>query len=492
LPVRREARALALGIATAIVGGGCAQIFGFDNTEPYDDDGLRLSWQRKLVGTAVVDEPMDLSTGTAAALIPDAADPSGLRRIPAILEDTDTWFVELPPGERATMLFSLPDDEDFVRMYALPARTINGLVGVLGHPDAEPAPANAQIDLLITLDAGYNGEGLSMYTVGAWSVRGYPEVPPVGVGATAWDPAAIPYASYTTLTGRPLERIRSNDAVYLLRYVGNQLAGTLAAPPFDQQDGVDSITGTMTTVPLDQTLDATFRTTVAGPRYTATNPGVAGLSMSWGLTSTPATPIMNNQGVQLHAGGLLETDTGVVNVTYGNPFPYEPVVGFSTSESRQFSPPGAISPTTLYAGMYSVVTPTPAMELDLPQGLPLLVTLAGTALTADGQVVSYDRTKAFDISFVLDRQACDLYSISVYELVDNGAGTFVYTGRATMSGDAPLFTVPGDLLAAGSFYTLRAQCQLGGLPGLATGDLVPRSWPLHVGYFDSGVFQVGS
>src|SRR5688572_30653065 len=117
---------------------------------------------------------MDLSTGTAAALIPDAADPSGLRRIPAILEDTDTWFVELPPGERATMLFSLPDDEDFVRMYALPARTINGLVGVLGHPDAEPAPANAQIDLLITLDAGYNGEGLSMYTVGAWSVRGYP------------------------------------------------------------------------------------------------------------------------------------------------------------------------------------------------------------------------------------------------------------------------------------------------------------------------------
>jgi hypothetical protein len=142
--------------------------------------------------------------------------------------------------------------------------------------------------------------------------------------------------------------------------------------------------------------------------------------------------------------------------------------------------------------MYSVLNPTPAMVFDLPQGLPILVTLAGTALTSDGQILSFDRTKAVEISFVLDRQACDLYSITAYELVDNGAGTFVHTTRVGMSSTTAQFTVPGDLFESGKFYTLRAQCQQGGLPGLATGDLVTRQWPLHVGYFDSGVFQVGS
>jgi hypothetical protein len=485
--VTREVRALTL--AVAFTAGGCAQIFGFDETRPYDDDGIRLSFVRKRVGTTVVEEMMDLSASTATGLVVDAADPTGLRRLPAVLEDSDTWFVELDPGTPASVMFTLPDDQ-VTRIWALPARTMNGLFGVYGHPDAEPALPNSQLDLSVTLDAPYNGEGLQMYTVGAWSVRGYPEVPPVGVGATAWDPGPVPYAAYGSIVGRPLERIRAVDSVYLFRYVGNQLAGYLAVPAFDQQDGVDNINGTMTTVPLDQTLDATFRTTVAGPRFAATTPGVGGLGMSWSVNAAAATDIGGNAGPQLHAAGLAETDAGTVTVGYGNPFPWAAAVTFSASESRQYTPTGAVGPTTLYSGLYSVATPSPAQVFDLPQGLPLLVTIAGTALTSDGQLVTIDRAKSVDLSFVLDREACDLYGVTVYELVDNGAGTFVHTQRVAITGVVPQYTVPGDLFEPGKFYTLRAVCQLGGTPGFATGDLVTRAWPLNVGYLDSGVFQV--
>ena len=42
-----------------------------------------------------------------------------------MLEDPDTWFVELPPGTAASMLYTLPDETIF-RLYALPARTHSG------------------------------------------------------------------------------------------------------------------------------------------------------------------------------------------------------------------------------------------------------------------------------------------------------------------------------------------------------------------------------
>jgi hypothetical protein len=487
--VGRPVHALALGVA--VITGGCAQIFGFDETSPYDDDGIRLSWQRKLVGATVVDQAMDLTAGSATILITDAEDPSGLRRVPCVLEDPDTWFAELPVGTTGSILYDLPEaNDDLIRIWAFPSRTLQGVYGVLGHPDPEPAPVDAQLDLSITLDTAYNGETLQMYTVGAWSYRNFPEVPVPGMGITAWDPPAVPYASSASITGRPLVRIRSGDAVALLRYAGPLLSGFLAVPPFDQQNGIDVITGTMSPVALDATLDVTFMTTIAGPRFAATRPVVAGLSQSWSVHSSPGTSVTNSAGPALTSGGLLETDTGAINTAYGNPFPWDTTVTFSTGEARTFLPPGAVNPSTLYAGLYSVVTPAPGLVFDLPQGLPITVSLAGRALTSDGMTVTLDRTKAVEISFGLDREACDMYGVSIYELVDNGAGTFVHTGRVAINGVTPSFTIPGDLFTTGVPYTMRAVCQLGGVPNLLEGDLVTRAWPLHIGYLDSGVFTV--
>jgi hypothetical protein len=246
----------------------------------------------------------------------------------------------------------------------------------------------------------------------------------------------------------------------------------------------------MGTVALDHTLDATFMTTIAGPRFSATRPPVANLAQSWGMNASPGEAIQTSAGPGLTSGGLLETDTGVIATTYGNPFPWDTTVTFSTNANRGFTPAGAVNPTALYAGLYSVAEPEAGQMFDLPQGLPITISLDGRALTMDGMTVTMDRTKAVEISFGLDRDACDMYSVALYELVDNGAGTFVFTGRVAMNGDAPSFTIPGDLFATGVPYTMRAVCQLGGIPNLAAGDLVTRQWPLHIGYLDSGVFTV--
>src|SRR5678815_2351327 len=97
--------------------------------------------------------------------------------------------------------------------------------------------------------------------------------------------------------------------------------------------------------------------------------------------------------------------------------------------------------------MYTVDAPGTGQVYDLPQGLPLIVTLGGTALTTDGQILTIDRTKSIEASYVLDREnACDMYGLTIYELRDNGAGTYVYVGRVAINGLEPQFTIPGELL----------------------------------------------
>jgi hypothetical protein len=140
--------------------------------------------------------------------------------------------------------------------------------------------------------------------------------------------------------------------------------------------------------------------------------------------------------------------------------------------------------------MYSIQTPAPGLVFDLPQALPLLVTINGRALATDGPTITLDRTRAVAVSFTVDRPAaCDLYTLRLDELVDN-AGVTQRVPRLAMSALEPSWLVPNAEFTTGATYVLQAQCQRGGLPGLATGDLVTRSWPMHVSYFDGGVFTI--
>ena len=475
-------------VLIALGAAGCAQVFGIDQTSPYPDEGLRLTFERRFIGAAIVSEPMDLTAGSATFLILDDADPSGYRRVAGVLDGTTALTGDVEASADAAVQVDIPDD-DVIRIFDLPGRTtISGLFAIHAHPNAEPAPTNAALDLNVTLDAPYAaGEGLSVYAVGAWSVRGYPEVP--AAGATTWDPPPIMYSTFGSITGRPLERITSADQVLVLHHVGPQLRGVLEVPRFDQQDATDTVGGILTPVTLDQSFSASVGVTMPAPRFAQTRPAVANVAMSWSLNAAPGWRIAATAGPQLHAGPLTEADT-TVTVMYGNPFAardWQTTFIFSTNAYRPFTPPG-LPAVNLYAGLYTVGSPA-TTTYDLPQGLPLIVTLAGGALTTDGMMVTLDRSRPVEISVTTDRQACDFYGYTLYELVMQGTGT-AYAARGSFATDGPSIRVPGDVFAVGVPYTIRVVCQLGGFPAFDEGDFTMRDLPTSVGYLDSGVFTV--
>jgi hypothetical protein len=154
-------------------------------------------------------------------------------------------------------------------------------------------------------------------------------------------------------------------------------------------------------------------------------------------------------------------------------------------------PPMPLPAVTLWTGLYTITRPAaaPGVMLDLPQGLPITISVAGRALTTDGMTLMIDRSGPVEVSFVTDRSTCDLYVAVFYELVER-MGSLVYTERLTLLGDQPEWTIPGDTITTGVMYTVRAQCLYGGFTALAQGSLQERDLPISVGYLDSGVFTV--
>ena len=474
---------------------GCAQIFGIDNTTggaaPADAPPaeVSLSFQRASIGSTIVMAPQDLSTSMASYLVSDGE--NGLDLVPAALTPPNTWTAPIATGT-PPVEFTLPDyPTPITRVWAVPARTLTGVFGQLEHPNPTPMDPSSTLTFQVGLPSPYAGESLQEYSVGAWTQHTFSgaELPATNGTAIA---TTISASTINSLTGRPLDKITSQDSVLVVRYSGNTLTGALIAPPFDQT-GADTISGTMLAVAQDQTLTATIQPAAVGPRYAATRPAVANLGMAWYVIATPGSSLANASGPQLAALGVAATDSGAIDATYGNPFGslgWRAVFEWSTNEYRSYTPPGQ-PPVTAYAGMYEVDDPTPGLTASLPAALPLTISIDQTALTSDGMTVTIDPTKPVDVSFVAEHAGATLCQLQLFALVPNaGATALVYQQVFGLSGVMPEFTVPAALFQPGKLYVLRAVDIQDSYPGIASGDLATRSLPLEVAYLDSGVFTV--
>ncbi len=476
---------------------GCAQIAGIDETTgPARPDPLSVTVEQIQVGASVVRGPIDLGaiTGlTAQYQVPDESEADGLHRVDAKLTTTDTWSADVPTGT-PPVVFDLPDYPTPVkRQVDLAQRNIFVLYGRMQHPDPEPAPAGATLSVQSTLPSPIvAGEAFQLYTLGSWNVRSFSAAETPIAGAATFGPVTFPFSSMGSITGRPLEKLTTADAVLLLRYVGNKLTGVMAAAPFDQT-GTDSITGAMTAVIADQTLGINV-----GPpaqvlaRYAPVRPSMPTVSMAWFLHAAPGYEIGNDNGPLLDAAGVAMADTGMISTTYGNPFVakrWPTVLTWATSASRTYAPAGQL-PVALTAGLFQQLEPTAGATLDLPAGLPEVITIDGRPLSSDGLAIPRS-TQPVHIAFVSGITNNTLYQLQIYELVPNAANTALVQKIAlSATALAPQFTLAADVLAPGKLYNLRAICLQGGYPGATVGDLRPRSLPTAVGYLDGGVFKV--
>lgn len=479
---------------------GCAQLSGIQQTTGADagtSAGVSLTFDRLSIGATVVRAPQPLDPPLAASfLVVDGSDPSVVHPIAAIQSATNTWSAPISDGAPAVS-FTLPDYPTPISRQWSFGRTMIGLFGQMEHPDRTAAPMGATVHAKVSLPAPYAAtDAFQIYVVGTWAVHGLPAGELPAVGGTAID-ATIGYDTtrFAAITGRPLDKIAAADALLVLRYTGNDLTGSFAAPAFDQT-GADTVSGALVANPHDKALDIHFQPAMPGQRFAATRPAVAGVQMGWDLHAAPGYLYANNNGPTLAGAAILPADPGTLTTPYGNPFTargWNTIFNWNNYETRTVTVPGPNLPVTLYAGLQELAEPAPGLALDLPAGLPLLVSLNGTPLSTDLVTVSIDQSKAIDIDFVADRMTNTFYVAQVLELVPNlptGATALVYALRYSASGLATKFKLPAGVLQSGHTYTIRAICVAGGYSAAATGDLTQRGLPFTQGYLDSGVFTV--
>jgi hypothetical protein len=130
-----------------------------------------------------------------------------------------------------------------------------------------------------------------------------------------------------------------------------------------------------------------------------------------------------------------------------------------------------------------------SLTLDLPAGIPTMISLGGTALTTDGATLSLDTTQAADIELTTDK-VCTWYGARLVEYTVV-AGAATATPVIGTSGPSPTLSLPANVLKPNHTYALVATCQTGGFTGVDTGDLRTFQLPSATGAATSAVFTIG-
>lgn len=499
-----------LTVLTVLAGGlgGCAQLFGIDETSQRPDADVAtplvsVQVERLSFGATMLTTPQDVSTESASYWIDDASDPSGLRRVPAAQAAADRFTAEIAEGTRAAAEISFPSLPPFRRFYAFPSRALHVHFGAFETPGAAPAPAGGALSVQLTLPSGYaSGESFQLYAVGPWAYHPFApaELPAVDEGATQIGPVTIPYttAGFPSVVGaRPLPKLTAQDQIVALRYIGNDLTAAAVIPRFENSGETDTVIATLAAAPR-AALDARIDPRAVAMRLTGTSPMGTALSMAWYVHAAPGWKFASSNGPVLQAAGILPTDSGTITAQFANPFTslgWESIMTWAANRSRTYTVPSQMLPVTLYSGVAHLddVQAGTRIVLDQPAGLPVVVSVNRMALNSDGLDIELDPAKAIELGVVADRTTNLYYQWNIFELVPNGATPptaletkIVYAALATET----TVKIPPGVLAKGKVYTIRAHCIQGGFPAFASGDLTIRDVPFAIGFHDSGVFTV--
>jgi hypothetical protein len=496
-------RRLALVLGLPLLGlpalSGCAQLFGLDETSEATDSAARLSVKRYAVGTQVVVQPMELTGGAATYLIADPLEPTGFRQVPATSTEVGVWQGDVPVGTPAQLSFTVADD--LIRRHlAIPDRSVAYLYGYLGKvTPAEPPPPAAQLGFAVAFDRPFDAatDDLHWLSIGSWTQYNFNETNEVPTGSLELRPPPVPFTSASSLSGRPHERLRADDALLVLRNTATAvntrvLTGAYTAPPFELAADLNALpAGAMTAVAADQMLAVTLDTDLPVTRMANARPVVAPPAYNWSVTAAPGAAAGFTTGPGLAFGGLVPGGVVPLSVPYGNPFAersWPATFTWAATSLRTYTPEGQ-PPVVLTALLVRIASaPSDGGQLDFGVCLPLSVTVQGAVLNTDGATIAIDRTKPVAVSFSTDNGTADLFSIVVHEVVSGTVTTLV--PRFHSVNRQTSWSLPADVFEAGKSYSVRAHCHRDGFPNQAAGDFETRQLPTATGFLDGGVFTV--
>jgi hypothetical protein len=427
----------------------------------------------------------------ATYLVADPADPASIEQFAAEQVAIDTWSAT-DLFQPAPVLFDLPADNVEQRLWDFDQKALTGSFIQFEHPNGQPVSPDSILNVTVNLEPAFNGEALQMFSVGgAWPVRNL-EPPAGGIGTVSYAVPPFTMATMSNQTGRAAEQITVDDAVFVLRYVGGQLSGVGAIAPFDQT-GNDTLVASVAPVAADIPLDVRIDPAAATTRYLAARPAVPNLGFSWVVRAVPGHAHATIAGINLNSAAPLATDL-MIQAMYANPFAardWRSVLSWNTSASRVVTPAGQMLTITLFAAMSQLALEPPAGTiLDLPAGLPELISLDGRSLSTDNETVTAP-VAPVEVTFITDRDVATLYELELFEILPNADATALVTRRViAAAGLEPRFVLPQELFEAGKTYFIRAHTSVGGFTNVASGDLRTREYPVASAFLDSGVFQV--
>jgi hypothetical protein len=479
-------------MAALVAGTGCAQLFGLDNTTGGDAsvDVTTLQVQRVSIGASVIKSPQDLSAQTAQFLTEDGT------KVDGTLVGTDTFSAPLL-GTPAVM-FTLPDMFVPRRLLALPSRAQKQIYAVYEHPGTQAPLPSSQIALSVTLPtAVVAGQSFVVQSIGAWMQGAV--TTPLADGTVSTISQTLDYSTFTSMTGGAKARISMSDVTLFLRYTGTTLSGVLQAQ-FDQTDGADGMSGTMTAVAADQTATATLDSAGYATRFSAVRPAVTTYASSWRVNAAPGWSVNSDVGVRLDSGTNGAAAT-MFTAMYGNPFEsldWKAVVAVGAQQSRVFAytENAMTANITLLASLAQYGLPSQVTSVTMPAGLATTIRADQNLLTNDGASVKLDLTKPVEVDAIIDMPSNTLYEMTLTELGLDITGTAPVVTRKivldaqTTSTGMPVFKVPPELFTVGKSYVITVRIYKGGFTDPTSGDLTAVSLPFASSSVDSAVFKV--
>ena len=470
-----------------VCGGGCAQLFGLDVTTSAPDanpDEVSLAVQRVSVGSTVVKAPQDM-TGQMATFYADDGATAGMLIPPN--KFTAPVMTGTPP-----VIFTLPRDMTPRYFASSRAQTVNHVV--FERPGMMPAADTSKITVGITLPSPYvSGEAFNVVAVGPWTQHPLAagELPLPDMGLTTISTPAIDYTTgfSSLISSMTRAKITSTDYVVVLRTVGSRLTGYLETQ-FDQTDGTDTISGTMSAITANRTLNATFDPAVFMSRFATAKPALTGLSLNYSISASPGADVGQTRGIQLVAGGSNPMTDTSVTVSYGNPFEghaWKSVLTYAASSSRTFM--FMTAPVSLGATMQTVSDPEQTTSITLPAALPTAVKANDTELITDGIDVMLDLTKPVTLTATLEKPTATYYSLTLSEITVSGM-TPTRTAVISAASTTPTFQIPQSYFQVGHSYVVQFRAQEGGYLNAAGGDFTTFTLPLSTSTLDSALFTV--
>ena len=518
---KRSGTTVALMLAlSAPLAVGCDRVLGLDRVDeapPADAAGsggpdadpsmTRLTFTHHLARyrTALEFSVIDAASQVAATswLVPDEAEPTGLRVVPATVGPGNTLEALVPVGTPTPTLayVTAAGVPAYLTLDAAEVQVLDGVWGDAAAGDADPT-ASVQLDLTVT-PVFEMKESMRYDVIGPYLHRGFATAQS---GTNTFTPAPLVAADLTAPPGAPRPLFTDDDLVVIGRYTLDGAVTSLTqmlTKRGDQMLPTTTITGSPSAIAIDHELTLSdvglgaARIDGALPLFDATS------TETWDIVASPAT-LYEARGIQLAAGS--EVPAAGTSIRFGNPFTpvvtggqaWPAVLSHDVQKTRlvdfSLELPNAL---TLAAGLTTTVTP-PAngatIQITSPQALPATVVLAGTLLAADGQLVALAPEQAVTITVQFPEPAvgtCELYGATLVEF-SKLDGKVVRTPQAIMRGTSPTFLLPRTHFQPDRLYAVRAECFVGRWPNVAAGDLVTHGLPHHYAYRDAPTFHLAA